>query len=542
MEPLLVKVFATALTLSQILIAPEAVKTSFDPQRDQAEVVRLLQDGCAHMRKAFEIEELNLDDLVATVMDDPQAVSAKFHDISFADLHRAYRVYCREERGITSPVDIGEVIAFYNKALADLPDHTSLQVLKLPGTTTILDEDNQPFAELYEPANRRISVPLQKIPEHVQRAFISAEDKRFYEHRGIDERGLIRAFVANLAGSSGLQGGSTITQQVAKNLLVGNRTTYVRKMREMVVASRMEAVIDKRKILETYLNLVYLGRGAWGVEMAARSYFGKSVDELSVAEGAMLAGLVKGPTSYNPDRHPERARERLTYVLNRMQQDGVIDAAQLDNLLSHPPAFIAYQRPRRTSGYYLVDYLEREARQAAGIKLLTAGSYVIHSTIDRKVQYAAESALQEGLATYEVRSGRARFESAEANLTDAIKRIEAETEHRDLPSGRRRLRACGFLCQTFIGRPLWFWKRPPETVRAHSRSGSRTERSCRFTCPHPRERAYNCMMSCMSMCRRTAADAQRPSCGCDRRCKASSWCSKTRPAAYWRRSVGFPMR
>jgi penicillin-binding protein 1A len=441
MEPLLVKIFATALTFSQVLIAPEAVRTSFDPAREQGEVVRLLQDGCAYMRKAFEIEDLNLDDLVATAMDDPQAVSAKFHEISFADLHRAYRLYCKGERGEKSPVDIGHVIDFYNKALADLPDHETLVDLKLPGTTAILDGTNQTFAEIHEPANRRISVPLHTIPEHVQRAFISAEDKRFYEHGGVDERGLIRAFLSNLAGSGGLQGGSTITQQVAKNLLVGNQTTYVRKMREMVVATRMEAVLDKKKILETYLNSVFLGRGAWGVEMAARSYFGKSVEALSLTEAAMLAGLVKGPTSYNPDRYPERARERAAYVLNRMQKDGAFDPAELENLLAQSPALIAYQRPRRNSGYYFVDYLEREARQAAGIKLLTAGSYVIRSTIDRSVQHAAEAALQEGLAGYEIRGGRARFESAEANLAEAIKRIEANKTDIAPPSWQQALAA-----------------------------------------------------------------------------------------------------
>jgi 1A family penicillin-binding protein len=282
---------------------------------------------------------------------------------------------------------------------------------------------------------------LDKIPERVQRAFISAEDKRFYEHKGIDERGLIRAFLSNLSGSGGLQGGSTITQQVAKNLLVGSQTTYVRKMREMVIASRMEALLDKAKILETYLNSVYLGRGAWGVEMAARSYFGKSAGALSVAEAAMLAGLVKGPTAYNPDRHPERARERLTYVLNRMEKDGAIDAATLDRLLAESPKLIAYQRPRRTSGFYLVDYLEREASQAAGIKRLTAGSYLVHSTIDREIQYAAESALQEGLAAYELRSGRAKLESAEANLADAIARIDAAQNRLEIPSWQQALAA-----------------------------------------------------------------------------------------------------
>ena len=374
-------------------------------------------------------------------MDDARPFQRSSTTSALPDLHRAYRLICKGERGEKSPVDIGDVIEFYNKALADLPDHATLVDLKLPGTTAILDGADQTFAEVYEPANRRISIPLGKVPAHVQSAFISAEDKRFYEHAGVDERGLIRAFLSNLTGSGGLQGGSTITQQVAKNLLVGNQTTYVRKMREMVIASRMEAVLDKGKILETYLNSVYLGRGSWGIEMAARSYFGKSVEALSIAEAAMLAGLVKGPTSYNPDRYPDRARERAAYVLNRMEKDGAIDSATLEKLLEQKPVLVAYQRPRRNSGYYFVDYLEREAKQAADIKLLTAGSYVIHSTIDRHVQRAAETALQEGLAAYEVRGGRSRFDSAEANLADAIKRIEGNNKPVGVPSWQQALDA-----------------------------------------------------------------------------------------------------
>ena len=138
-------------------------------------------------------------------------------------------------------VDLGEVIDFYNKAAADLPDHTRLKGLKLPGASVVLDGKGERFAELFEPrTSAGVWVPLADIPEHVQKAFVAAEDKRFYQHKGIDERGLIRAFIANLAQSGRPQGGSTITQQVVKNLLVGDDVTYERKIREMIVASRVE--------------------------------------------------------------------------------------------------------------------------------------------------------------------------------------------------------------------------------------------------------------------------------------------------------------
>ena len=150
----------------------------------------------------------------------------------------------------------------------------------------------------------------------MQKAFIAAEDKRFYQHAGVDERAVIRAFVTSMGRSGRPQGGSTITQQVVKTLLVGDNVTYERKIREIVIASRVEKVLSKQEILELYLNSIYLGRGSWGIEMAARTYFGKPAKQLNLEEGALLAGLVKGPSYYSPDRQPARAQERMAYVLS----------------------------------------------------------------------------------------------------------------------------------------------------------------------------------------------------------------------------------
>jgi membrane peptidoglycan carboxypeptidase len=164
------------------------------------------------------------------------------------------------------------------------------------------------------------------MPEYVQRAFVAAEDKRFYQHKGIDERGLIRAFITNIAEPGRPQGGSTITQQVAKNLLVGDDVSYERKIREMIVASRIDQGLSKDEILEIYLNSIYLGRGAWGIDTPRRSYFKKPASALSVTEGAMLAAMAKGPSVLQPDRYPERTRERFAYVLKRMQEDKIAGA------------------------------------------------------------------------------------------------------------------------------------------------------------------------------------------------------------------------
>jgi penicillin-binding protein 1A len=424
MDMLLVKIFATALALSEVTTQPQAVKTHFDPVQDRAEVVQVLRDGCAHMRQAFDIESLNVDDLIATALNDPKAMGADvtvFHGLNFADLNTAYHQFCKNESVDKPVVDLGEVIAFYNNAAADLPDPARLKGRKLPSLTEILDGNGGNFANVFEPANRRVWMPFSTIPDVAQKAFVAAEDRRFFQHHGVDERGIIRAFIGNLAEGGRPQGGSTITQQVVKNLLVGEDVTYERKIREMIVASRLENTLSKAEILELYLNSAYLGRGSWGVEMAARSYFGKSAKDLSIAEAAMLAGLLKGPNFFNPDRHPDRAKERLAYVLGRMLDDGVISTEQRDRALAVPPKLVAFEPTRRDTGQHFVDFLRREAK-ADGVPNLTAEPYVVHSTINPALQRDAEAALQEGLAHYEIASGRMQYRGPEANIGDAIRK------------------------------------------------------------------------------------------------------------------------
>jgi penicillin-binding protein 1A len=425
MDLILVKILAAFLALSLVTTRPDAVKTQFDPQRDQAEVVRILRDGCAHMRKAFDVESLDIDDLIKTAMDDPQALGSDvkvLHGLKLDSLLAVYKQFCRNEDN--SSADLGEVIRFYNGALADLPDHTRLKGARITESGGILDARGERFADLTE-SNRRIWVPLRDIPVHVQQAFIAAEDRRFYEHHGVDERGLIRAMVSNLASPGRPQGGSTITQQVVKNLLVGDDVTYERKMREIIVASRLERTLSKAEILELYLNSIYLGRGSWGIELAARNYFGKPASALTLEEGAMLAGLPKGPTYYSPDRHPDRAQERLAYVVSRMQEDGMAGAAAVDSAKVLLPHMIAYsQPPQRDSGYYFLDHVTREAR-SAGIATLTAAGTTVRTTVRPDLQRATEAALQDGLARYEMRAGRTEWHGAEANLAEAVRRIEA---------------------------------------------------------------------------------------------------------------------
>ena len=434
METVFVKILAAALAFSQVAVTPDAVTTQFNRDSDQRQVAQLLQAGCRHMMDAFAIENINIDDLIETAMNDPQAVggeSKEFRGINFGDLHAAYRQFCKHQESAQPAVDLGAVIDFYNKAAADLPDHNKLSGLRLPGVSVVLDGSGRHFADMFQDNQRSVWIPLNKVPVHVRNAFIAAEDKRFYQHKGVDERGLVRAFLNNLTQAGRREGGSTITQQLVKNLLVGEDRTYERKIRETIIATRVEAALSKDQILELYLNSVYLGRGSWGIERAARNYFNKSAGELSLEEGALLAGLTKGPNYFSPDRQPARAQARLAYVLGRMQEDDMLSAAENSKLRGRPgspplPAMAPGQRPRRDIGFHFVDEVAREAKSVAGLNEVATESYTIRSTINPQLQRATEEALQEGLFQYERDSGRLEFQGAEANLSQAIARIEAE--------------------------------------------------------------------------------------------------------------------
>ncbi|HEY1542920.1 MAG TPA: transglycosylase domain-containing protein, partial [Xanthobacteraceae bacterium] len=428
MESVLVKVLAVVLALSQVSTRPDDVKTHFDSTADRTQVLELLRAGCDHMRKVFKVENLPLDDLVETALADPEIATSKvkeFHGLNFADLEPTYRELCKNETPDPTPVDLAAIIDFYDKAAANLPDATRLKGMHLASPSEVLDAKKAHFAEIYEPGNHRIAVPLAQIPDFVQRAFVSAEDQRFFEHKGIDERGLVRAFVTNMMQPGRPQGGSTITQQMVKNVLVGDNVTYERKIREILVTSKVEKILSKQEILALYLNSIYFGRNAWGVEMAARTYFGKSIKDVTLAEGALLAGLVKGPNYFNPDRAPDRARDRLDYVLGRMKDDGVITADQLKEAQGKLPRVIPVPRRRKEASRYFFDYLTREMKTLPGIAPLTDATYTINSTIYPALQSATEAALQEGLAEYEIANGRVDFKGPEANLADAVKQIDA---------------------------------------------------------------------------------------------------------------------
>lgn len=291
----------------------------------------------------------------------------------------------------------------------DLPDHTVLAKYEPPVTTRVHAGDGKLIAEYSR--EHRIFVPIQAIPANVQNAFVSAEDKTFRSHGGVDYMGVTRAIINNVInvvrGSGGLQGGSTITQQVAKNMVINDRSqNIVRKVRELEVAWRLEKAFTKDQILELYLNEIYLGGASYGVASAALNYFNKTLDELTLAESAMLAALAQRPGSVNPFRRPERADIRRDWVLSRMVVNGYISEEQ---------ARIAQQEPlitaKRLKGEeyaasaYFVEDIRRDALKLFGEDALYYGGLSIRSTIDTRLQLAAQRALRDGLEAHDYRMG-----------------------------------------------------------------------------------------------------------------------------------------
>ena len=216
------------------------------------------------------------------------------------------------------------VISYYSK---DLPDYSQLKDYKPPVVTRAYAGDGRLLAEFAQ--EKRIFVPIEEMPALVKQAFISAEDQNFYEHEGVDFIAVAGAAVSNLRGQS-LRGASTITQQVAKNFLLTNERTYTRKIREAILAMRMERAMSKDRLLELYLNQIYMGQRAYGVAAAGLIYFNKSLEELEIQEIAYLAALPKAPNNYHPVRHAAAAIERRDWVIDRMAEEGYITESQAE--------------------------------------------------------------------------------------------------------------------------------------------------------------------------------------------------------------------
>ena len=308
-----------------------------------------------------------------------------------------------------------------------LPDHKTLAEYQPSVTTRVHAADGRILAEFA--IERRVFVPYEKIPRQVVAAFLSAEDKNFYSHPGVSLPDIARAAVQNLAnlGQRRPVGASTITQQVAKNMLLTNEVSLERKVKEAILALRIEEALSKRRILELYLNEIYLGYGAYGVASAALNYFDRSLDELTLAEAAFLAVLPKAPNNYNPQRFNARAVERRDWVLGRLLEDGQITQAEYDEARAQPIVTRTRGPEDTVHADYFAEEVRRELLQKYGERELFRGGLVVRTTMDPKLQDIAERALRKGLLAYDRRHGWrgafARIEGTPADFARALAQV-----------------------------------------------------------------------------------------------------------------------
>src|SRR5271169_3538586 len=295
---------------------------------------------------------------------------------------------------------VSGLIYHFNK---DLPDYSQLEDYEPPVMTRVHAADGELLAEYAK--QRRLYLPIQAVPKLVINAFISAEDKNFYEHPGLDFSGIARAgmlYLQNVGKNRRPQGASTITQQVAKNFLLTNEVSFERKIKEALLALKIERTYSKEKILELYLNEIYLGFSAYGVAAASLLYFDKSVNELTIAEAAYLAALPKAPTDLHPFRNRDRAIERRNYVIERLVENGYV-AADAGEKAKKEPLTIT-QRATGTHIFaadYFAEDVRREILEKYGEKRLYEGGLSVRTTLDPKMQVIAHKALADGLVRYD---------------------------------------------------------------------------------------------------------------------------------------------
>lgn len=309
---------------------------------------------------------------------------------------------------ILGVIGVIALLAVFGALARDVPSHRVLAEYEPPVTSRVHAGDGTLIAEFAE--QHRVYVPYESIPDHVIQAFVSAEDKNFFEHEGLDYRGIVRAALNTarnqITGDGGLEGGSTITQQVVKNMLLSRDQTIERKIKEAIAARRVERAFTKEQILELYLNEIYLGGRSYGVGSAALNYFDKSLIELDVSEAAILASLAKAPSSVNPYRRPQRLIARRNYVLGRMLEDGYITEAEYETARAEPLSTTRRLRgPEIDAATYFVQELRRDLIDRYGEETLEQGGLSIRTTIDTGLQLAATKALRDGLVTYDRRYG-----------------------------------------------------------------------------------------------------------------------------------------
>ena len=296
------------------------------------------------------------------------------------------------------------VTLFYATVLRDLPEINKLEDYRPNLITRVLDVDGNEVASFAK--ERRVVVPIEQVPKHVVEAFIAAEDGSFYEHTGLDYAGILRAAITNVVEGRKAQGASTITQQVAKTFLLTPERSYTRKLKDMVLARRIEKTLSKNDILYLYLNQIYFGSGAYGIEAASQTYFGKSARDLQVHEAALLAGLVPRPAEWNPHVDPEMARRKQLLVLHRMVEQNFLPPDQHDTWAAQPLVYVKpHWQERDSATAFFVEEVRRYLMEHFGGDEVLTGGLTVHTTLDVAQQIDAWEAVRRGLREHDRRMG-----------------------------------------------------------------------------------------------------------------------------------------
>lgn len=325
--------------------------------------------------------------------------------------------------GILSALAAGGIL--YWELSSSLPSMNRITEYRPPVVTQVLAEDGSLIAEFF--SEKRYLVPIERIPASVRNAFLAAEDDAFYRHRGFDPLSILRALVSNIVAGGKVQGGSTITQQVVKMLLLSPKKSYERKLKEMILAYRLEKQLSKDEILSLYLNHIYLGSGAYGIAAASREYFGKEVEYLSVAEAAILAGLPQAPSRYSPFRNWPEAKARQRYVINRMFEVGYINREQRDEALRQPVA-LGTRKGNFLAAPHFVEHVRRMLEDRYGQTGLYELGLRVQTTVNVAMQRAAETALRAGLEDLSSRRNgyRSIFRNMPPEERDAFVRAQRQ--------------------------------------------------------------------------------------------------------------------
>jgi penicillin-binding protein 1A len=306
-----------------------------------------------------------------------------------------------------------------------LPSIETLRNYKPSTVTRFYADDGEVIGEFFH--EKREVVSLDRIPNHLIQAFVAGEDARFFQHKGLDYLAILRALFRNIFSGEILQGGSTITQQVVKSLLLSPEKSFARKIREAILAFKIEKFLTKEEILYLYLNQIYLGHGAYGVAAAAENYFGKSIEELNVAESALLAGMPQAPSKYSPLNHPDQAKKRQQYVLYRMVDLGFISEGQLGDALQTPLKFKEKQNSLTDKAPYFVEVVRKYVEDKYGKEALYKKGLRVYTTIDLNFQRMAQESVESGLREIEKRQ--------KYNLAEGPVALEGSLLCFDLASG-----------------------------------------------------------------------------------------------------------